>query len=91
VNNNSKNIQYYNRGGIVKTYTFVTLKTEDNQYIGVVPEIPGIVAQSPNKDELSPRIKDAITAYIKTVRQEKLSSPQSLELIDVNEVTIENE
>lgn len=73
----------------MKTYTFVTLKGEDDNFIGVVPEISGIVAQALTQEELFPRIKTAIMAYNKTLEEEKLVSPQSLKLIGVNEVNIE--
>lgn len=74
-----------------KCYTFITLKGLDNNYIATVPELPGVIAQAKSTEILLPRIKESITAYIKTLEKEKLASPHSLELIGVNEVEVDYE
>ena len=71
-------------------YTFVTVKGEEN-FIATVPEFPGVVAQAKTMEEIFPKVKDAISVYIKTLENEKLAVPQSFELIGVNQVEISNE
>lgn len=74
---------------MLKTYTVVTVKSEDGNLIATVPQLPGVVAQGGNTEEIVSRIKDATCLYIKTLEQEKLHIPQSFELVSVNEVEIE--
>lgn len=73
-----------------KKYTFVIVKGEEN-FIATVPELPGIVAQAKTIEEIFPKVKDAISVYIKTIENEKLSIPSSFELIGVNQVEISHD
>lgn len=64
-------------------YTYIILKGENDQLIATIPELPGIVAQGADEQQLQSRINDAILLYIKTLQKEKLYTPRPLELIDV--------
>lgn len=74
-----------------KSYTYVTLKGQDNYYIAIVPELPGVVAQASSTQELLPRLQEAITAYIQTLEREKLDTPDSLEMVGVGQVEVGHE
>lgn len=71
-------------------YTFVTIKNNDS-FIAIVPELPGVVAESDDINSLKPRVKEAIDVYIKTLHEEKLHMPPKLEVVEVGQVEVDNE
>jgi predicted RNase H-like HicB family nuclease len=71
-----------------KNYTFLVTKGIDSYYIGSVPELPGVLTQAKTIEELFPRIKEAIEAYLEAIKEEK-SDFEDIKFIGTNQVEVE--
>ena len=61
----------------MKTYRFtaeITRDNEINQYIGIVPGLPGAHTQAPTLDELQANLKDVIQLCLQEMTEEEVSN-----------------
>lgn len=61
----------------MKTYRFtaeITKDNEINQYIGIVPGLPGAHTQAPTLDELQINLQDVIQLCIQEMSEEEISN-----------------
>lgn len=61
----------------MKTYRFtaeITKDNEVNQYIGIVPGLPGAHTQAPTLDELQINLQDVIQLCIREMTEEEISN-----------------
>lgn len=72
-----------------KNYTFIITKGEDGFYIATVPELPGVITQSQDINDLFPRVKEAIEAYLEAIEEENQYIPEEVKLIGVNQIEVE--
>ncbi|PSR03434.1 MAG: HicB family protein [Bacteroidetes bacterium SW_11_45_7] len=54
--------------------TLVITKGEDGFLIGQLKEIPEVISQATDQNELKANIKDALSLYLEDVRSEQISS-----------------
>ncbi len=54
--------------------TLVITKGEDGFLIGQLKEIPEVISQGTDQDELKANIKDALALYLEDVRSEQTAS-----------------
>ena len=61
----------------MKTYRFtaeITRDNEINQYIGIVPGLPGAHTQASTLDELQAKLKDVIQLCLQEMTEEEVSN-----------------
>jgi predicted RNase H-like HicB family nuclease len=62
---------------IMKTYKFtaeVTRDNEVNQYIGIVPGLPGAHSQAPTLDKLQANLQDVIQLCVQEMTEEEINN-----------------
>jgi len=72
-----------------KNYTFIITKGEDDYFIATVPELPGVITQAKNINDLFDRIKEAIEVYFEAIEDEKLAIPNEVKLVGVNQIEVD--
>ncbi len=72
-----------------KNYTFIITKGIDGYYIASVPELPGVMTQAKNIQEIFPRVKEAIEVYLEAVEEEKQHFVDDIKFIGVNQIEVE--
>ncbi len=72
-----------------KNYTFIITKGEDEYYIATVPELPGVITQAKDMQDLFPRVKEAIEVYLEAIEEENQGIPEEVKLIGVNQIEVE--
>lgn len=71
----------------VHTFHVVVLQDEDGKYIAKVPSLPGCHTQADNMEELSERIKEAITLYLEEMGEKMKKLPHD-SFIEVQKVKV---
>jgi predicted RNase H-like HicB family nuclease len=62
---------------LMKTYKFtaeITRDNEINQYIGIVPGLPGAHTQAPTLDELQINLQDVVQLCIQEMTEEEINN-----------------
>ena len=75
---------------VKRQYTFIITQGHDNYYIATVPELPGVITQAKEVQELFPRIKEAIEVYLEVVAEDNSDvNAESIKLVGVNNIEVE--
>lgn len=61
----------------------------DGYYLATVPELPGVITQSANVEELFPRVKEAIEAYLEAIEEEQLKEQEEIKFVGVNQIEVD--
>lgn len=61
----------------------------DDYFIATVPELPGVITQAKNIEDLFPRVKEAIEVYLEAIEDEKTKMQEELQFIGVNQIEVE--
>jgi predicted RNase H-like HicB family nuclease len=72
-----------------KHYTFIITKGIDEYFIATVPELPGVITQAKNVEDLFPRVKEAIEVYLEAIEDEKMEKQEELQFIGVYQIEVE--
>ncbi len=72
-----------------KNYTFIINKGIDGYYLASVPELPGVMTQAKNIEEIFPRVKEAIEAYLEAVEEETQPIVDDIKFVGVNQIEVE--
>ena len=72
-----------------KHYTFIITKGMDEYFIATVPELPGVITQAKNVEDLFPRVKEAIEVYLDAIEDEKMKQQEEFQFIGVNQIEVE--
>lgn len=70
-----------------KNYTFIITKGIDGYYMATVPELPGVITQAKNVEELFPRVKEAIEVYLEGVGNDY--NNEKVQFVGVNQIEVE--
>jgi len=68
-------------------YRVLVEQDEDGMYVAEVPALPGCISQGRSRSEALENIREAIAAYIESLRahNEPVPPPISEEVVEVNE------
>jgi predicted RNase H-like HicB family nuclease len=69
----------------MKEYYMVVEMDEAGWYVGSIPELPGCHTQGKNLDELTERMKEAISLYLESADE---SAIPSLEFVGIHRVSV---
>jgi predicted RNase H-like HicB family nuclease len=72
-----------------KNYTFIITKGLDGYYIASVPELPGVMTQAKTIEEIFPRVKEAIEAYLEAIEEDKQPILDEVKFVGVNQIEVE--
>lgn len=72
-----------------RNYTFIITKGLDGYYIASVPELPGVFTQAKTIEDIFPRIREAIEAYLEAVGDENQLIRDEVKLVGVNQIEVE--
>ena len=72
-----------------KNYTFIITKGLDGYYLASVPELPGVMTQAKNIEEIFSRVKEAIEAYLEAVEEETQPIVDDIKFVGVNQIEVE--
>ena len=72
-----------------KQYAFIITKGYDGYYIATVPELPGVVTQAKEIQDLFPRVKEAIEAYLEVAEEEVSANDEYIKFVGINNVEVE--
>ena len=67
-------------------FKIVMEKDEDGVYIATVPELPGCVSDGKTKGEALKNVKEAITGYLETLKDEGWYLPK---IVSIDRVAVE--
>ena len=71
----------------MKQYFKVVIeKDEDGAYIATVPELPGCVSDGKTERQALKNVKEAISGYMETLKEEGWSLPK---IVSINRVAVE--
>jgi predicted RNase H-like HicB family nuclease len=77
------------RGDSPVTYHVLLIDGEDGWITAEVPALPGCVSQGRTREEALSNIREAITAYLESLRARGRPIPEDVPILEVTTVTVE--
>ena len=66
-------------------YVYIIEKADDGSYTAYVPDLPGCTTSGDTVDEVKENIKEAVSLYLETLREQGQPTPVAMSAIDVVE------